>query len=80
MIELRPGSIVQVNPDCSHGREGQWFNACLVVVTEVRAWGVLGYVQVPGTTGAAFIRLATGEFEPTGGYAVWMLGEASDVG
>lgn len=71
--ELRPGSIVQVNPDCSHGREGQWFNACLVIVTKVHSWGVQGYVQAPGQEGQAHIRLATGEFAPTGGGAVWMM-------
>jgi hypothetical protein len=71
--ELKPGSIVQVSPDCSHGRQGQWFNSCLVVVTEVRSWGVQGYVQAPGQEGQAHIRLAHGEFAPTGGHAVWLL-------
>jgi hypothetical protein len=71
--QLKPGSIVQVNPDCSHGRPGQWFNSCLVVVTEVRSWGVLGYVQEPGRPGQAHIRLAHDQFAPTGGHAVWLL-------
>ena len=72
MSDLRPGSIVQVDPNCSHGREGQWFNACLVTVSEVRSWGVIGYVQAPGQPGLAWIRLAWGEFAQTGGEAPWL--------
>lgn len=71
MVEV--GDIVQVSPQVSHGRDGQWFQTCLVVVTEVKAWGVQGYVQNAGQAGQAYIRLQTGEFEPTGGKAVWMV-------
>jgi hypothetical protein len=73
MRSLEPGDIVQVNPACSHGRTGQWFNGCLVVVSEVKPWGVQGYVQNAGQPGQAYIRLRTEDFEPTGGKAVWNL-------
>lgn len=48
------------------------FGGCMVVVTEVRAWGIQGYVQSAGVPGQQYIRLRTGDFEPTGGRAVWV--------
>jgi hypothetical protein len=62
---LAVGDIVQIDPDRHH------WAAALVVVTEVREWGVQGYVAVP-QQGLAFIRLPTGTFEHTGGRAIWM--------
>lgn len=70
-MAVEVGSIVQVRPDVTHGREGQWFQACLVVVTEVKSWGVQGYVQNAGQPGQAFIRLTPDQFEDTGGKVVW---------
>lgn len=70
---MKPGSIVQVNPECHHGREEQWFGGTLVVVTEVRDWGVVGYVQNAGQDGQAYIRLKNGDYEDTGGCAVWIV-------
>lgn len=58
--------IVQVNP------ERDTFGGCMVVVTEVKAWGIQGYVQSAGIPGQQYIRLRTGDFEPTGGRAVWV--------
>lgn len=62
------GDIVQVNP------EKETFGGCMVVVTEVKSWGVQGYVQNAGVAGQAYIRLKTGDFEPTGGKTVWIAG------
>lgn len=62
MIE---GLIVQVNP------EVETFGGCMVVVTEVKTWGIQGYVQSAGVPGQQYVRLKTGEFESTGGKAVW---------
>lgn len=59
------GDIVQVNP------EKQMFGACMVVVTELRDWGVQGYVQSAGVPGQQYIRLKWDDIEPTGGMAVW---------
>ena len=61
------GDIVQVNPDL------EVFGACMVVVTEVKSWGIQGYVQNAGQEGQAYIRLKTEDFEPTGGRAVWVV-------
>lgn len=62
---IEPGQIVQVRPDAP-----AW-GACLVIVTEVKPWGVQGFTPMPPDGGMAFIRLKTEDFEPTGGVAVW---------
>jgi hypothetical protein len=62
------GDIVQVNP------EKEMFGACLVVVTEVKSWGIQGYVQNASVAGQAYIRLKNEDFEHTGGTAVWIAG------
>jgi hypothetical protein len=63
------GDIVQVNP------EKEMFGACMVVVTEIKSWGIQGYVQNAGVNGQAYIRLKIQDFEHTGGTAVWIRGE-----
>ena len=64
---VKAGDIVQANPEtCEWGPS-------LVVVSEVRAWGVQGYTHIP-RGGDAFIRLSWADIEPTGGAAVWGLG------
>jgi len=65
--KVQVGDIVQVNP------EKDTFGACMVVVTEVRSWGIQGYVQNAGQVGQAYIRLKTEDFELTGGRAVWIV-------
>jgi hypothetical protein len=44
----------------------------MVVVTEVKDWGIQGYVQSAGVEGLQYIRLKTEMFEPTGGKAIWV--------
>lgn len=70
MIEV--GDIVQLDPEKTGNKA---FAACLMVVTEVKSWGVQGYVQGLGTreaqVGQAYYRADNGTFEPTGGKAVW---------
>lgn len=64
-------SIVQVVP------EHQWAG-CLVVVDEVKSWGMQGYVQVP-MGGQAYIRLKWEEFEPiTNNRAIFTPEKGSD--
>lgn len=58
------GEIVQANPETT-----PWGPA-LVVVSEVKPWGVQGYTHVP-RQGDAYIRLTWDQFEPTGGRVVW---------
>ena len=63
MIEI--GSIVQVDPN------KEVFGGCMVVVTEVKSWGIQGYVQSAGVEGQQYIRLPFEEIYVTGGRAVW---------
>jgi hypothetical protein len=63
---VKVNDIVQVDPNF------ETFGACMVVVTEVKDWGIQGYVQNAGVEGQAYIRLKTEMFEPTGGKAVWV--------
>lgn len=58
------GEIVQLNPKCGK------FAGCLIVVTRVESWGVVGYNQIPG--GSAYYRAEWGEFEKTGGFAPYV--------
>lgn len=63
--EIRVGDIVQANPEtCEWGPS-------LVVVSELKSFGIQGYTHVPRNEGDAFIRLHWADFEPTGGRAVW---------
>ena len=72
MESIKAGSIVQVDPNCSN----KVFAGCFVVVTEVKPFGIQGYVQMTGKEdsigGAAYIRLKWDDIEPCGD-AVWML-------
>ena len=63
---IKVGDIVQVNP------EKEMFGACMVVVTEVKSWGIQGYVQSAGVDGQQFVRLKENDFETTNGKAVWV--------
>jgi hypothetical protein len=63
---IKVGDIVQVNP------EKEIFGACMVVVTEVKSWGIQGYVQSAGVDGQQFVRLKHADFETTNGQAVWV--------
>ena len=67
--EIKVGDIVQVSPD------KEMFGACMVVVTELKIFGIQGYVQSAGVNGQQYIRLKFDEFESTGGKAVWIVGE-----
>lgn len=44
--------IVQIDPD-----HDERFGACLLVVTDVKSWGVQGYVKIPNA-GDAYYRVA----------------------
>lgn len=66
-MTIQINDIVQVNPAY------EVFGACMVVVTEVKSWGIQGYVQSAGVPGQQYIRLKTEDFEPTGGKAQWVV-------
>lgn len=58
MESLAVHDVVQVVP------EHHWAG-CFVYVTEMRDWGVVGYVEIP-LTGRAYIRLGKDEYERVG--------------
>jgi hypothetical protein len=60
------GDLVQVNPSVEN------FGGCIVIVTEPKAWGVMGFVQSAGVKGQQYIRLPFADIEPTGGKAIWV--------
>lgn len=64
MIEVN--DIVQVDPAV------ETFGGCMVVVTEVKSWGIQGYVQSAGVPGQQYIRLAFDKIDQTGGKAQWI--------
>lgn len=63
---LRPNDVVQLSPEARN----PMFAFCMLVVTEVREWGVQGYVQALGTNGQpgglAYYRAGWDEIEPVG--------------
>jgi hypothetical protein len=70
--QLVAGDIVQIGAAPANLA----FGYCLMVVDEVRVWGVQGYVQALGEReergGQAYYRATWDEIEPTGGKAVWV--------
>ena len=74
-MNIEVGMIVQLDPDKT---KNPMFAACLMTVTEIKPWGVQGYVQSLGENGqiggCAYYRAETGTFVDTGGRAVWMPG------
>lgn len=67
-MHVEQGDIVQVRGDLGPDK----WAACLVVVTEVRPWGIQGYTTIP-RGGNAFIRLKYEDIEQTRGRVVWAL-------
>lgn len=70
MVEVN--DVVQLGPNC----ENPMFRYCFLTVTEVKTWGVQGYVQALGEdgepSGQAYIRVKFSDFEPVG-RAVWIV-------
>ena len=73
---IAKGHIVQAVP--TH----QWAGA-LLIVDEVRTWGVIAYLRIPandGSGGDAFIRLKHDEFVPAGAVAPFQQDEGRSDG
>lgn len=70
---LEIGDVVQIAPECSN----PMFGCCFLTVTEIKSWGVQGYVQGLGEDGKiggqAYMRLKWEEFEYAG-KSVWTTG------
>lgn len=58
-MEVESGSIIQANENA-----GDWCG-CLLIVDEVKSWGVQAYMKV-SNEGTAFIRLNNDEFDLVG--------------
>lgn len=66
--ETVPGDVVQIAPEGS-----TWAKAFFMTVTEVKHWGVCGYVMVvspDGKPGLAYLRVEHGHYERIG-ESVW---------
>ncbi len=66
---VQVNDVVQIDPEV----DGM-FGGCLMIVTEVKLWGVQGYVQIPGqgeAGGQAYYRCKFGDFEFIG-HACWI--------
>lgn len=78
--EIKPGVIVQLDPEKTGN---PMFAACLMVVTEMKSWGVQGYVQTTGQNGKpggqAYYRAKFGTFLPVqDNCAPWVIGNEED--
>jgi hypothetical protein len=64
------GSVVQIAPTENHKSNG--FDACLLIVTERKSWGVQGFVPIPKRGGQvqAFYRVPFDDIELIG-HAQW---------
>lgn len=64
------GDIVQIDPG-----HDVTFGGCLLMVTEVKSWGVQGFVAIPekggGTPGEAYYRIEHGKYKRIGP-AMWV--------
>lgn len=73
---IKINDVVQIAPDAS-----DWAGGCFCIVTEVKSWGIQGFVKIPptergnpSTGGSAYIRLETAQFARIG-QAEWILAE-----
>lgn len=62
MDDIKVFDIVQISPEVKH-QNGFWAGN-LLVVTEVKDWGVQGFCRTP--EGNAYIRLTKHQFEKIG--------------
>lgn len=67
------GMVVQLDPNTTTNK---MFGACMMIVTEVKDWGIQGYVQSLGANremgGQAYYRAAWETFAHVG-YAEWIV-------
>lgn len=64
MEELKEGDIIQITDETN-----KWF-PCLLIVSEVKSWGVQAYITIPKNDGTplgnAYYRIENGKFEKVG--------------
>lgn len=68
------GDVVQIDPDLDPR-----FGACFLVVSEVKPWGVQGYVSVPeaGRAARAYYRVKSASMVRVG-LAAWAIATGDD--
>lgn len=73
--ELKVGEVVQINPEANDR-----FGGCLMIVSEEKAFGALGYVMVPHAEGPrqAYLRCEFKDMEALGATAEWLIGSAAE--
>lgn len=63
-MEIEVGDIIQITDESN-----KWF-PCLLIVSEVKSWGVQAYITIPkndGTRlGQAYYRIENGKYEKVG--------------
>ena len=64
MDEIKVGDIVQITDETN-----RWY-PCLLIVDEVKSWGIQGYITIPTNddewNGNAYYRIENGKFEKVG--------------
>lgn len=71
---VKVGDVVQLDPEEHTHHDGFWAGQ-LLLVTEVKSWGVQGYAQVH--KGRVYYRAENGTFKRIG-HAAWMAEEEID--
>lgn len=76
---VQPDDVLQIHPDYHH----KAFAACFMVVTEVKPWGCIGFVQGLGPNrnemgGRAFLRPEWKDIEWVG-HAPWTVFEPEEI-
>ena len=67
----RVGDVFQIDPAV------EMFGGCFIIVSEVKSWGVQGYVRVPGE-GDAFVRKRWDVLQRIG-IAVWARADETEA-
>ncbi len=72
---LAPGDVVQLDPAAHVSPHTGIFAACFMLITDVKPWGAIGFISIPGVRGeipgAAHYRASILEMEYIG-KAVWV--------
>jgi hypothetical protein len=46
LMKVQVGDVVQIDPELPHC----FFRGCFMLVTEVRSWGAIGFIAIPGSS------------------------------
>ena len=71
--QVKKNDVIQINERC--GNRG-WIG-CLMIVDEVRSWGIQAYLHVP-MQGDAHLRIKHGEYDVIGKAAMVAKGDDND--